>query len=161
MWMQDGWKSTWIPIRHWMNHVSWSLGLFSKTTSWPNTKPGDHGTPNTHNRYFIIFYHAIGPAWIEIHWKSVWLRDRSHMTSHYTWGPLYVILEVSWDGLWTLSFGLSQFHGNCSCLICEVSLGYYHALPNFYNNTTLSSVANATCLVLNTNCKLLMWCHQH
>ena len=22
-----------------------------------------------------------------------------------------MILEVSWDGLWTLSFGLSQFHG--------------------------------------------------
>jgi hypothetical protein len=22
-----------------------------------------------------------GPAWIEIHWNSIWLRDRSHMTS--------------------------------------------------------------------------------
>ena len=27
-------KSTWIPIWHQMDHVSWSLGLFSKTTSW-------------------------------------------------------------------------------------------------------------------------------
>ena len=27
-------KSTWIPTWHWMDHVSWSRGLFSKTTSW-------------------------------------------------------------------------------------------------------------------------------
>jgi hypothetical protein len=32
-------------------------------------------------------------------------------------------LEVSWDhGLWTLSFGLSQFHGHGSWLVCEVAL---------------------------------------
>jgi hypothetical protein len=24
----------------------------------PNTKPGDHLTPNSHNRWFILFYHA-------------------------------------------------------------------------------------------------------
>ena len=27
-----------------------------------------------------------GPAWLEIHWNSIWLRAWSHMTSHYTWG---------------------------------------------------------------------------
>jgi hypothetical protein len=27
-------KSTWIPTWHPMDHVSWSLGLFSETTSW-------------------------------------------------------------------------------------------------------------------------------
>ena len=27
-------KSTWIPTWHQMDHVSWLLGLFSKTTSW-------------------------------------------------------------------------------------------------------------------------------
>ena len=27
-------KSTWIPTWHWMDHVSWSLGLFSKMVSW-------------------------------------------------------------------------------------------------------------------------------
>jgi hypothetical protein len=27
-------KYTWIPTWHRMDHVSWSLGLFSKTTSW-------------------------------------------------------------------------------------------------------------------------------
>jgi hypothetical protein len=32
------------------------------------------------------------------------------------------ILEVCWDGFWTLSFGLSQFHGHGSWLVCEVAL---------------------------------------
>ena len=43
----------------------------------PTTKPlGDHGTPNVHNIWFILNYHAWGPAWIEIHWYSLWLRAR-------------------------------------------------------------------------------------
>ena len=33
-----------------------------------------------------------------------------------------MILEVCWDGLWTPSFGLSQFHGHGSLLVCEVAL---------------------------------------
>jgi hypothetical protein len=33
-----------------------------------------------------------------------------------------MILEVCWDGLWTLSFGLSQFHRHGSRLVCEVAL---------------------------------------
>jgi hypothetical protein len=33
-----------------------------------------------------------------------------------------MISEVCWDGLWTLSFGLSQFHGHGSWLVCEVAL---------------------------------------
>ena len=53
-----------------------------------NTKPGDHGTLNTHNRWCILFHHAWGPAWIEIHWNSIRLRACSHMTSHYTWGSV-------------------------------------------------------------------------
>ena len=32
------------------------------------------------------------------------------------------ILEVFWDNLWTLSFGLSQFHGHDSWLVYEVAL---------------------------------------
>ena len=28
----------------------------------PNTKPGDHGTPNPHNCRFILFEHVWGPA---------------------------------------------------------------------------------------------------
>ena len=33
-----------------------------------------------------------------------------------------MILEVCWDGLWTLSCGLSQFHGHGSQVVCEVAL---------------------------------------
>jgi hypothetical protein len=29
---------------------------------------------------------------------------------------------VCWDGLWKLSFGLSQFRGHGSWLVCEVAL---------------------------------------
>ena len=121
-------KSTWIPTWHQMDHLSWSLGLFPPLGGRPNTKPGDHGTPNTHNRWFVLLYRAWGPAWIEINWNSIWLRARSHMTSHSTWGYVttlhtWCLLEVCWDnGLWTFSFGLSQFHGCGSWLVCEVAL---------------------------------------
>jgi hypothetical protein len=60
----------------------------------PNTKPGDHGTPNAHGRWFILFYHAWGPACLEIHWNSIWLKARSHMASHYTWGSVTVLHDL-------------------------------------------------------------------
>ena len=50
----------------------------------PHTKRGDHGTPNAHNRWYIRFYRVWGPAWVEFHSNSIWLRARSHTTSHYT-----------------------------------------------------------------------------
>ena len=34
-----------------------------------------------------------------------------------------MILEVCWDGLWTLCLGLPQSHGHGSWLVCEVTLG--------------------------------------
>jgi hypothetical protein len=83
-------KSTWIPTWHQMDHVSWSLGLFSKPPlgGRPNTKPGDCGTPNAHNCWFILFYHMGGPTWIGICWNSISLRAWSHVTSHYAWGSM-------------------------------------------------------------------------
>ena len=42
----------------------------------------------------------------------IWL----HTTPEDLW-PYYMILEVSCDGLWTFSFGLSQFHGHISWLM--------------------------------------------
>ena len=42
---------------------------------------------------------------------------RLHNTLEGPW-PHYMILEVSWDGLWTLSFGFSQFHGHGSWRKC-------------------------------------------
>ena len=118
--------STWIPTWHQIYHISWSLWLFSKTIieSRPNTKLGDHATPNVHKCWFILFWSCMRTRMKEIHWNSIGLRAQSHMTSHYTWGPWphYMILEVALDGLWTLSFGLSQFHGHGSWLVCEVAL---------------------------------------
>ena len=83
-----------------------------------NTKSlGDHGTPNAHNHWFILFYRVWGPAWIEIHWNSTWLRPGRHIwPHHYTWGyvatlhdigavlgqPLdafFWVLKISWTGL--------------------------------------------------------------
>ena len=86
----------------------------------PNTKPGDHGTPNAHNRWFILFYHVWGPAWIEIHWNSIWLRARSHMTSHYTWGSMTTlhdfggVLGRPLDAFfWALTISWSWLLGSC------------------------------------------------
>jgi hypothetical protein len=56
-----------------------------------NTRPGDHGTPNAHNRWVILFCHVWGHAFIGIHWNIIWLRVRSHMTSHYTWGYMTIL----------------------------------------------------------------------
>ena len=119
----------------------WSLHVFLHGVKWimfhghldyfqnpllrgrPNPKPGDHGTSNVHNHRFILFYHVWGPTWIEIHRSNIWLRARSHMTSHTLEGlwPHYVILTTSCDGLWTLSFRLSQFHGHGSWFMCKVA----------------------------------------
>ena len=33
-----------------------------------------------------------------------------------------MIVEVCWGGIWALSFGLSQFHGHGSWLVCEAAL---------------------------------------
>ena len=89
-----------------------------------DTKPGDHGTLNAHNRWFILFYHVWGSVWmsfieIAFGWgpSHIWL----HTTLEDSW-PHCMILEVFWDGLWTLSFGLSQFDGHSSWLVCEVAL---------------------------------------
>ena len=91
----------------------------------PNTKPRDCGTPNIHNRWFILFYHGLRTRMNEIHWNSMGLRAQSCMTSNNAWGPWphHMILEVSWDGFWTLSFGLSQFHGHYSWLLVTSCIG--------------------------------------
>ena len=97
-------------------------------------KPGAHGTPNAHNSWIILFYHVWWHAWVEFNEiafgegsNQTWL----HTTLEGPW-PYYMILEVSWDGLWTLSFGLSQFHGHGSWLMCEVALN-----PSFLKSNCL------------------------
>jgi hypothetical protein len=83
-------KSTWIPtcIKWIMLHGH--LDCFQKPPlgGRPNTKLGDHGTPNAYNRLFILFYHAWGPAWREIIEIAFGWAPWSHMTSHYNWGSM-------------------------------------------------------------------------
>ena len=81
----------------------------------PNTKSGDHGTPNTHNRCFILFYHVRGPTWIDIRWNNIWLRARSHMTSHYTRGSVTALHDFGGEFgrplntfFWALTISRSQ-----------------------------------------------------
>ena len=63
-----------------------------------------------HEHKFIEIASGWGPSYI-------WL----HTTLEGPW-PHNMIVEVCWDGLWTLSFGHSQFHGHGSWLVCEVAL---------------------------------------
>ena len=88
------------------------------------TKLGDYGTPDAHHRWFILFYHVWGLAWIENHWTSIWLRAQSHMTSHYTWRSVTTLYEFGGvvGQRSNIFFGLSHFHGYGSWLMCEVAL---------------------------------------
>ena len=91
MWMQDGCKVymdsymarngscfmvTWTIFK---NHLL-EVGL---TQNWETLALRTLTTIG-----LFYFYHVWGPAWIEIHWNSIWLRAQSHMTSHYTWGSV-------------------------------------------------------------------------
>ena len=84
--------STWIHFYMALNgsSVHGHLNCFQKLPlgGRPNTKSGDHGTPNAQNCSFILFDHVWGPARIEIYWNSIWLRACSRMTSHYIWGSV-------------------------------------------------------------------------
>ena len=54
-----------------------------------------------------------------------------------------MILGVPWDALWTFSFGLSQFHGHGSWLVCEVALRaalHLEAMPIRYVRGLKSSL---------------------
>ena len=120
-------KSTYIPTWHPMDHVSWSLGVFStkhllEVGLIENQETMALRTLTTIDLFYFILWED--PAWIETPWNSIgwgpshiWLRT----TLEDMW-PHYMILKVSWDSLWTLFFGLSQFYGHGSWLVCKVAL---------------------------------------
>jgi hypothetical protein len=70
-------NARWMKMLHGLLHaIQWimfhgHLDYFPKPSfgSKSNTKSGDHGIPNAHNRWFILFYHVWGSAWIKNHWK--------------------------------------------------------------------------------------------
>jgi hypothetical protein len=117
---------TWIIFKNHLLEVG-------QTQNWETMAFGTHTTVD-----LFYFYHVWGPAWIEIHLNSIWLRARSiwlHTTLEGPW-PHYMILGVCWDGLWTLSFGLSQFHGHGSWLVYEVALRFIEFCIQYHNWTT-------------------------
>ena len=81
-------KSTWIPTWHWIVHIYGHLDYFQKPPlrGRPHTKPGDHGTPNAHDRWFILLYHVWGPAWT----KSIEIA--------FDWGPNHKWLHTTLEG---------------------------------------------------------------
>ena len=120
-------KSTWILTWHPMDHVSWSLRLFSQnhflevglTLNRETTALQTLTTINSfciimvenpHEQFFFEIALGRGP-------RHIWL----HTTLEGPWLH-YMILEMCWHGLCILSFGLSQFHGHASRLVCEVTL---------------------------------------
>jgi hypothetical protein len=129
MWMQDGCQS----LHEFLHVIKWiifhgHLDYFQKPPlgGRPNRKTGRrwHSECSQPLIELILFYHVWGPAWIEIHWNSIiCLKARSHVTSHHTWEPVTTRHDfvVFWDVLWTISFGLLQFHGHGSWLMCEVA----------------------------------------
>ena len=72
--------------------------------------------------YFMMWEDPHEQTFIEIafDWRpgQIWL----HTTLESPW-PHCMILEVSWDSLWTFSFRLSQSHGHGSWLLARVWSG--------------------------------------
>jgi hypothetical protein len=132
MWMQDGCKVYMdsYMVSYGSLHGLWWIIMFHDHLDYfqesplggrSNTKPGDCGTLNAHNRWFILFYDVRGPAWIEIHWKSIWLKTRSHIPK--VLNPKHSMTTLhDFEGVLGRPFGLSRFHRHGSWLVCEVAL---------------------------------------
>ena len=70
-------------------------GLCSKTTSWRQVQ---HKTKrpwySERSQSLILFYHAWGPEWIEIHWNIKLVEGPITLASHYTWGSVTIVHDV-------------------------------------------------------------------
>ena len=80
-----------------LGHVSWLRELFSKhhfleVSLTQNRQIMALRTLTTVDLFY--FYHVWGLAWINIYWNSIWLRARSHMASHYTWGSVTTLHDL-------------------------------------------------------------------
>jgi hypothetical protein len=113
-----------------MDCVSCSLGLFQKPPlgGRPNTKPpGEHDTPNAHNRWFILFYRVgrdphektfIGLALVEgpvTYDFTLHLRVRDHTAWFWRWVFL-------WWCLGTFLLGSHNFKVTALGLCVKVAL---------------------------------------
>ena len=59
-----------------------------------------------------------------------------------------MILEVSWGGLGTLSFGLSQFHGHGSWVVCDVTLGRLRLINGYVVECDKKKILTILCAAL-------------
>jgi hypothetical protein len=126
MWMQDGCKvymDSYVASNGSWFMVTWII-FKNNLLDVDLTQLGDQSTLNVHNHWFIWFYHVWEPTWIEMHWNSIWLRARWHMTSHYTWRSV-TILHDFWRCIGT-AFGhflLGSHNPMVTALgSCEVAL---------------------------------------
>ena len=108
-------KFTWILTWHRLDHVSWSLGLFTQNHLLDIGLTQIRETMVLQNFTTIDLLYFImckDHTWIEIHWHNIWLRVWPHMISHYTWGFVITLHDFGSVLGWPLdtSFGLSQFH---------------------------------------------------
>ena len=145
MWMQDGCK---IYMDSYMASngscfVAMWIFSFQKPPlgGRPNTKPGDHDTPNACNHWFILFYHMWGSAWTWIHQNSIRLKVRSQMSSHYTWKPVTTLHEFGG----VLGRPLDTFFGalriSWSRLLARVWSGPWHIKSLIKYHMTLLNIS--------------------
>ena len=119
----------WIPTWHPMDHVSQSLGLFSKTAFLEVSLTRNHETMALWRLTTVgLFYF--------IHANSIRLRAWSHMTSQYTWGSVTTLhgfgsalgrhldtfcwaLTPSWPRLLARVWGGPEYSSLLSSLVCN------------------------------------------
>ena len=120
-------KSTWIPTWHQMDYVSWSLGLFSETTSW---RKALHKTGRPWH------FECSKPLIYSILSCVTTRMNRNSLNQHSVEGPvtydftLHLRVVTTLQGFGgvlgrpsdTFLGGLSQLHGHGSWLVCEVIL---------------------------------------
>ena len=91
-WMRDGcevYVDSYVASNGSCFMVTWSIfknhllevGLTQNRRSW-------HFGRSQPVIYSILLIMCEDPAWIKIHWNSIWLRAKSHMSKHYTWGSV-------------------------------------------------------------------------
>jgi hypothetical protein len=121
-------KSTWIPTWHQMEHVSWSLGLFSNTTTWREAQHKTRGPWHSEHSQQLInsIVSCVRTHMNRIHWISIWLKARSHMTPRTL--HLRVCDHTTWfwrcfgTAFGHFLLGSHNSHGHGSWLVCEVAL---------------------------------------
>ena len=83
MWMQDGCEVYMAPKGSCFM-VTWTI-FINRLLEVGLTQ---NGTPNTHNWWFILFYHTWRHHVNRNSLNSIWLRTWWHMTSLHTWGSV-------------------------------------------------------------------------